>query len=77
MHLANASELLAAQVRVIPNVKEVQVIDNKLVINVDDPEHNNPEIIRTLVNAGAEIQFVGELRRSLEDVYLQLVRNAD
>jgi hypothetical protein len=29
------------------------------------------------VNAGAEIQYVGELRRSLEDVYLQLVRNAE
>jgi hypothetical protein len=29
-----------------------------------------------LVENGAEIQFVGELRRSLEDVYLQLVKNA-
>ena len=47
------------------------------VVNVDEHEHNNPEIIRLLVNAGAEIQFVGELRRSLEDVYLQLVRTAD
>jgi hypothetical protein len=32
--------------------------------------------VRTLVNAGADVQFVGELRHSLEDVYLQLVKDA-
>ena len=42
---------------------------------MDDPEANNPALIRTLVGAGADVQFVGELRRSLEDVYLQLVGN--
>jgi ABC-2 type transport system ATP-binding protein len=76
-HLLNATEQLAAQARVAPGVKEVQLIDNKLVIDVDNPDQNNPELIRCLVNAGAEIQYVGELRRSLEDVYLQLVRNAE
>jgi ABC-2 type transport system ATP-binding protein len=76
-HLLNASEQLAAQARLAPNVKDVQLVDNKLVIDVDNPDQNNPEIIRNLVNAGAEIQYVGELRRSLEDVYLQLVRNAE
>jgi hypothetical protein len=30
-------------------------------------------LIQVLVNAGAEIQFVGELRRRLEDVYLELM----
>ena len=35
-----------------------------------------PEIIRLLVGAGAEIQFVGELRHSLEDVYLKLIQEA-
>ena len=32
--------------------------------------------VRFLVGQGADIQFVGELRHSLEDVYLQLVQNA-
>jgi ABC-2 type transport system ATP-binding protein len=49
-------------------------VDNKIVANLKDPESHNPEIIRALVEAGAEIQFVGELRRTLEDVYLHLVR---
>jgi ABC-2 type transport system ATP-binding protein len=46
------------------------------VATIDDPETYNPEIIRFLVSEGADVQFVGELRRSLEDVYLQLVKNA-
>jgi hypothetical protein len=33
--------------------------------------------VRSLVEMGAEIQFVGELRRSLEDVYLRLVNQDD
>ena len=36
----------------------------------------NPDVVRLLVGAGADIQFVGELRHSLEDVYFQLVKNA-
>jgi ABC-2 type transport system ATP-binding protein len=54
---------------------DVQQVKNKIVVTLENPEQNNPLIIQTLVNAGAEIQFVGELRRSLEDVYLQLVQN--
>jgi ABC-2 type transport system ATP-binding protein len=75
-HLVQASEMLASSVRNLPYVSESKAVDNKLVITLDDPETHNPEIIRTLVNAGADIQFVGELRHSLEDVYLQLVKNA-
>jgi ABC-2 type transport system ATP-binding protein len=52
-------------------------VDNKLVIALDDPEGHNPEIIRLLVQAGANIQFVGELRHSLEDVYLELIKDED
>jgi ABC-2 type transport system ATP-binding protein len=59
----------------MPFVKQAEVVDNKLVVTLDEPETHNPEIVRTLVGAGAHIQFVGELRRSLEDVYLQLVKS--
>ncbi len=75
-HLAQTSESLAAAVGVLPFVREAKLVDNKLLVNLDDPEAHNPEIIRVLVGAGADIQFVGELRHSLEDVYLQLVKNA-
>jgi ABC-2 type transport system ATP-binding protein len=75
-HLANADDSLVRYVAAIPYVEEARLVDNKLVITMDDPETNNPEIIRSLVNEGVDIQFVGELRRSLEEVYLQLVREA-
>jgi ABC-2 type transport system ATP-binding protein len=75
-HLTNSNETMAAVVQAMPFVREAKVIENKLVVNLDDPEAHNPEIIRALVGAGADIQFVGELRHSLEDVYLQLVKNA-
>jgi len=58
----------------MPFVKEARAVDDKLVATLDDPESQNPGLIRSLVEAGAEIRFVGELRHSLEDVYLQLVK---
>lgn len=75
-HLASIQDSFALSLRALPFIKEVKPVDNKLIVTLDDPERQNPAIIRTLVNAGAEIQFVGELRHSLEDVYLQLVKNA-
>jgi ABC-2 type transport system ATP-binding protein len=73
-HLRQADEAMAQAVRQIPTVNDVQVVDNKVVVALDDPETHNPEIIRLLVGLGAEVRFVGELRRSLEDVYLQLIK---
>ncbi len=55
-------------------VKDVKVVNNKIVVQLDDPEKRNPELINELVGAGARLQFVGELRQSLEDVYLNLIQ---
>jgi ABC-2 type transport system ATP-binding protein len=75
-HLRLASPEFVNKVKSEPYVKDAQLLDGKLVITLDNPEQENPNIIRLLVDNGADIQFVGELRRSLEDVYLQLVKNA-
>ena len=75
-HLLRVDSGLADAVLRLPFAREARVVDNKLVVTLEDPETNNPAVIRALVGAGAEIQFVGELRHSLEDVYLQLVKNA-
>jgi ABC-2 type transport system ATP-binding protein len=73
-HLQRIEESYLALLRSMPFVKEARAVDDKLVATLDDPESQNPGIIRSLVEAGAEIRFVGELRHSLEDVYLQLVK---
>jgi ABC-2 type transport system ATP-binding protein len=75
-HLRSVDENLVSKVSALPFVQEARPIDNRLVVTLDNPEARNPEIVRALVEAGADVQFVGELRHSLEEVYLQLVRNA-
>ena len=72
-HLADMAVSFLAALDDLPYLKNVQAVENKLVVALDDPEKHNPDLIRLLVDAGASIQFVGELRHSLEDVYLQLV----
>jgi ABC-2 type transport system ATP-binding protein len=72
-HLAAGDDDLSQQVQALPFVQEVKLVENKLVVTLDDPEEHNPDILNLLVGAGARVQFVGELRTSLEDVYLHLV----
>jgi ABC-2 type transport system ATP-binding protein len=58
----------------LEGVLGVECVDNKLVVSLEDPERTNPQIIRLLVERGADVLFVGELRHSLEDVYLQMMQ---
>jgi ABC-2 type transport system ATP-binding protein len=74
LHLRAADEALAGRLRGLAFVREVKLVDNMLVVTLDDPEVHNPDMVRALVGAGADVVYVGELRHSLEDVYLQLVR---
>ncbi|NNN15243.1 MAG: ABC transporter ATP-binding protein [Acidimicrobiaceae bacterium] len=46
---------------------------SKYIIEVSDTTHVAPEVVRALVAANADVLSVGELRHSLEDVYLELV----
>lgn len=75
-HLKRANEALVEKIVKHPQVSEARLIDNKILATIEDPEKHNPEIVRLLVGEGADVQFVGELRRSLEDVYLKLVKDA-
>lgn len=72
-HLSRNDRRFAQRLEAFDFVHQVQSMDNKLVVTLDSPEAQNPLLVRSLVEAGAEVQFVGEVRRTLEDVYLQLV----
>jgi ABC-2 type transport system ATP-binding protein len=76
IHLLKADQQLAADLEKFEFVSDSQVVDNKILLSVDNPEEHNPALIKALVEKGAEIQFVGELRRRLEDVYLELMEAA-
>jgi len=73
-HLGGPAENYMEVMSQFPFVQETDSLDNKLVVNLSEPEQQNPVLVRALVEAGADIQFVGEIRRSLEDVYLDLVK---
>jgi ABC-2 type transport system ATP-binding protein len=74
-HLKEVQPAYGDLLRQLPFIKEVQVIDNKILVSLDDPDEQNPLILRRLVEAGAMVQFVGELRHSLEDIYMQMIHN--
>lgn len=76
-HLVSSDTALAQKVQELPFVKEAKLVDSKLIVTIDDPEEHNPDIVRLLVGAGVGIQFVGELRTSLEDVYLHLIKKVE
>ena len=72
-HLAAAKEAFASALRQKTYVHEATLRGDKIVVKLDDPEAHNPELLRELVGLGADVQFVGEIRQSLEDVYFQLL----
>ncbi len=74
-HLAGPAEPYLALARALPFVSAAEAEAGKLILTLDDPEGHNPDIARALVASGVDIQFVGELRYSLEDVYLQLMKD--
>ncbi|MBP7227479.1 MAG: ABC transporter ATP-binding protein [Longilinea sp.] len=75
-HLRELNPGWVEAVQAMPFVQSVQSRANRLLVRLSDPEAQNPLLIRRLVELGADLQFVGELRASLEDIYLNLIREA-
>ena len=61
----------------LPFVTGVERVDDALVVSLTDPDRENPALVRRLVELGAEVRYVNELRMSLEDLYLDLMEDAD
>ncbi len=74
-HLTGDAAPFLPVIRPFAFVQDLQAVDNKLVVRLGDPDSQNPQLVRALVNAGAAVRFVGEMRYSLEDIYLQLMEN--
>ncbi len=72
-HLGGVNPQWATLVDKLEGVSSVELLDNKLVISMAEPEINNPVITRLLVEQGADIQFIGEVRQSLEQIYLEML----
>ena len=77
VHLESISDAVLAAVKKLNVIKNVRTSENKLILDMDNPEQDNPQLVRAVVKAGGNVQFVTELRSSLEDVYLKLIREAE
>jgi ABC-2 type transport system ATP-binding protein len=75
-HLRGIDPDWLPRVNSLDGVHAVSQVGEKLIVSLEDPEATNPHIIRILVNAGADVKFVGELRHSLEDIYLQTINDS-
>lgn len=76
VHMENVSDGVLSAIKKLSVVKNVRAVDNKLVLDMDNPERDNPEVVKAIVLAGGNIQYVTELKSTLEDVYLKLIKEA-
>jgi ABC-2 type transport system ATP-binding protein len=63
-------------VRALSFVENATAEDGALSVSLADPDEQNPELVRALVEAGARIRAVEPTSHSLEEVYLELVESA-
>lgn len=61
----------------LPFVSQARAAGNQMYLRVENPEAQNPAIVRQLVKLGAEIQYVTEASHSLEEIYLRLIAEAE
>ena len=73
IRLAQVNEALVSTLKkLIPN--RIEVSENKLIIDVADPDKENPAIIAAITSSGGQVREVNQLIPTLEDVYLQIVK---
>ncbi len=63
--------------RSISGVNSVDIKDNTASVFVEKPSETNPEMIRQMVNNNAEILYMNQVKASLEDIYLELIKDEE
>jgi len=73
IRLVQASEAIVDSLRKLIRNK-IEISGNKLIIDVTDPDKENPSIIAAITSIGGQVREVTLLVPTLEDVYLQIVK---
>jgi hypothetical protein len=50
---------------------------NKAILLVNEPEKSNPGIIRELTSNDIDILYLNEIKASLEEIYLDLIKDEE
>jgi ABC-2 type transport system ATP-binding protein len=72
IQLAVVSDAVVAAARDTSRA-DVTVAGNTITIPVDKPERDNPRLVKAIVAAGGEIQFISGSAPTLEETYLRLL----
>jgi len=66
---------------VLKGIKNIiEVVDtnkNKAILLVDEPQKSNPGIIRELILNDIDILYLNEIKASLEEIYLDLIKDEE
>jgi ABC-2 type transport system ATP-binding protein len=73
LQLTSVTPEISAAIKSLPFVKSIEQDGSSLTIALDMPEEQNPALVRTVLDAGGGIQYLTEMKYSLEDVYFSLV----
>ena len=77
IEMESISDVILERVNRLAFVQKATGQGNNLVIELADPKANRPELVRTVVDAGGGVIAVNERQHPLEEVYLNLIREAN
>jgi len=61
----------------ISDIKNIQTDSNKAVLVIENPEITNPTVIKKLVDKGVKIIYFNQIKASLEEIYLDLIKGEE
>lgn len=73
VHLQNLNSAITETVRKLDFVQEIKTVENQLIVELDEPEQNRPELVKVIVDSGGRIMEVLENKQPLEEIYLKLI----
>ncbi|HEY4695763.1 MAG TPA: ABC transporter ATP-binding protein [Candidatus Hydromicrobium sp.] len=59
----------------IGQIKNIHTEKNRATVVIEKPETSNPLIIKKLIYSGAEILYFNEIKATLEEIYLDLIKD--
>jgi ABC-2 type transport system ATP-binding protein len=80
VRVASVTEELVERIRAMSFVRDVQAhpgAPDALIVRLEHHDRDRPRLVSRIVEGGGEILEVAEEQRSLEDVYLELVREEE
>jgi ABC-2 type transport system ATP-binding protein len=54
--------------------KEFSVEENRIILELADPQKENPDYIQEIVSVGGRIQYVTQLNPGLEETYIKVIK---